>query len=133
MPDSFDNFFSLVGATQNTDPDSSSHRDGQRGPDWAASLGMILQAAEAMQASEVRAEQIEAQARTLLQLAAQELERRRVRIETLEARLRASEDRAAMAEARAAEAQARLQQVHDELAKQFPASMRLLDSPSSDT
>lgn len=100
MPDSFDNFFSLVGATQNTDPDSSSHRDGQRGPDWAASLGMILQAAEAMQASEVRAEQIEAQARTLLQLAAQELERRRVRIETLEARLRASEDRAAMAEAR---------------------------------
>ena len=132
MPDSFDNFFSLVGATQNTDPDSSSHRDGQRGPDWAASLGMILQAAEAMQASEVRAEQIEAQARTLLQLAAQELERRRVRIEALEARL-PSEDRAAIAEARAAEAQARLQQVHDELAKQFPASMRLLDSPSSDT
>src|SRR3954467_10010073 len=25
VPDSFDNFFSLVGATQNTDPDSSTH------------------------------------------------------------------------------------------------------------
>ncbi len=81
-------------------------RDGLSPRHWSAALDLVRQASDAIDASEMRAQEVERRIEGLMRRAAQELE-------AAEMRMAAAEARAKQAEARAEEAEEWLKRLYD--------------------
>ncbi|HEX8166922.1 MAG TPA: hypothetical protein VF601_14205 [Beijerinckiaceae bacterium] len=102
-------------------------------PEWATSLALVHQAAEAMRAGADRWHEVETRAQALLARATKELDAAQRRIAELEARLRASEAVQKKTETRAKEAEDWLRRIHEAIVGELPAGLNLLSELTGPT
>ena len=108
-------------APKDPSPDPTRERGNLTKRDFSAALDLVHQAAEAIRATEERAQAIAMRAN-------EELEAAEARIQSAEARVRTAEARAKEAEARAKEYEEWLVRIHDVIVQEFPS--RKVDMPT---
>jgi chromosome segregation ATPase len=97
--------------------------------DWSSALDLIREATEAINISEERAADLEAELQQARISASEELRQLKGQIAAAERRIEKAEERAHSAEARAKEAEAWLVRIHDAVLNGFRRKTRTIPSP----